>query len=62
MKLGVSKAAKWGDRLVSGAPQPLNGPLRERSGVMVGEKKGGGRTSQPSLKIIFFAKFCCQEG
>ena len=42
MKLGVSKAAKWGDKLVSGAPQPLNGPLRERSGVMVGEKKGGG--------------------
>ena len=42
MKLGVSEAAKWGDRLVSGAPQPLNRLLRERSGVMVGEKKGRG--------------------
>ena len=54
MKLGVSEAAKWGDRLVSGAPQPLNGLLRERSGVMVGEK-GGEDITTITEEIAFFA-------
>ena len=61
MKLGVSEAAKWGDRLVSGAPQPLNGLLRERSGVMVGEKGGRGHHNH-HWKWFFFAQFCCEEG